>query len=200
MKANRSMLVGIVVLAGALTLGLYGMGQSIASGYYGDRYHESEYGEHEEHEEHSYRRRYLRNAMPDFPLYVEECGSCHMAYPAFLLPPQSWQQMMAGLEDHFGENAELDSDTLHAIESYLVGLSQNVNYRRVGMRQGGDWPMRITELAGFRHEHDEIPSRFIRSNDKVKSLSQCNACHRSAERGYFDEDDVVIPGVGRWDD
>ena len=61
-------------------------------------------------------------------------------------------------------------------------------------------PLRITELPYFVHEHDEIPARLIADNDKVESLSQCNACHRGAERGQFDEDDVVIPGFGRWDD
>ena len=28
------------------------------------------------------------------PVYVEECGSCHMAYPPGLLPALSWQKIM----------------------------------------------------------------------------------------------------------
>jgi hypothetical protein len=194
------MWIGATLLAGALTLGLYGMGKGLASGYFGNRYDHAEYGEYEAHERGEYGGRYRRSAMPDFPLFQEECGSCHMAYPAYLLPAQSWQSIMANLEDHFGENAELDDESTSAIESYLVGLSQGVNYRRMSVDHGSNWPTRITELPGFRHEHDEIPSRFIRDNAKVSSLSQCNACHRGAERGYFDEDSVVIPGFGRWDD
>lgn len=203
MQQKRSMWIGSAILAGALMFGLYGMGKSLASGYYGERYRGTEYAEYEGHEEygeHEYEGRYRRTTMPDFPLFQEECGSCHMAYPAYLLAPQSWQKIMANLDDHFGENAELDEESGKAIESYLVGLSQSVNYRRMSVRPGADWPIRITGLRGFRHEHDEIPSRFVQGNDKVKSLSQCNACHRGAERGNFDEDSVVISGVGRWDD
>jgi len=203
MKQNKFMWVGTAVLASALIFSLYGIGKTLASGYNSSRYKDSEYGEYREHEEHErgeYEGRYMRRAMPESPLVQEECGSCHMVYPAYLLPPQSWQKIMANLDDHFGENAELDDQTRNEIESYLTGVAQNVNYRRMSVRAGGQWPTRITELPGFKHEHDEIPSRFIRENDKVSSLSQCQACHRGAERGYFDEDSVVIPGVGRWDD
>lgn len=136
------------------------------------------------------------------PLYVEECGSCHLAYPAQLLPPRSWQAIMSQLDDHFDENAELDTESRQAIEAYLAEASQSKNgsYRKLFRNLGDKVPLRITELPYFIHEHDEIPSRFIKANDKVGSLSQCNACHKSAEQGDFDEDDVFIPGFGRWDD
>ena len=107
---------------------------------------------------------------------------------------------MSGLEDHFGESAELDAQTRQGIEDYLVRESQRASYRKLFRNLGEATPLRITELPYFVHEHDEIPARLVGGNDKVKSLSQCNACHRGAERGRFDEDDVVIPGFGRWDD
>ena len=43
------------------------------------------------------------------PAYEEECGSCHMAYPPGLLPGVSWQRLMAELDNHFGDNAEIDA-------------------------------------------------------------------------------------------
>jgi hypothetical protein len=138
--------------------------------------------------------------MPMKQAYVEECGSCHMAYPAKLLPERSWRKIMAGLEDHFGENAELDATTRGEIENFLVRESTRPTYRKLFRNLGDATPLRITELPYFVHEHDEIPARFLAGNERVQSLSQCNACHRDAERGRFDEDDVVIPGFGRWDD
>ena len=39
---------------------------------------------------------------PAFALYTQECGSCHMAYPAGLLKAASWQQIMRGLKTHYG--------------------------------------------------------------------------------------------------
>ena len=195
MKAKLTMAAGSAVLATILVVSFYGLGQSLASGGYESDDHDLD---HEYHEEYSENYRYDAIAMNT--MYAEECGSCHMAYPAMLLPQQSWRKIMAGLEDHFGENAELDDATRGEIEDYLVRESGRVTYKKLFRNLGNAAPLRITELPYFVHEHDEIPARFIAGNEQVKSLSQCNACHREAERGRFDEDDVVIPGFGRWDD
>lgn len=140
------------------------------------------------------------------PLYSEECGSCHMTYPAGLLPARSWEKMLAGLQDHFGENAELDSATATQLTHYLVENSADAEpqYRRSGQITRGlstdSVPLRITELAYFRHEHDEIPTRMVSANPKVNSFSNCNACHQKAELGSFSEREIIIPGYGKWDD
>lgn len=194
MNLKKSTIAGYILLAGTLAFSLYGIGNSLASSGYGNLQRGSyDHGSDDD----SYYRPSSAN-LP--PMYKEECGSCHMAYPAELLPSGSWQKMMAGLDDHFGESAELDDQSRLAIETYLVESSQSVDYRRMQRNLGDQLPMRITQLPYFIHEHDEIPSKFIEGNDNVGSLSQCNACHRYAEQGDFDEDDIVIPGVGRWDD
>ncbi len=43
-------------------------------------------------------------AFAENPLYSEECGACHLAYPPSLLPQASWRGIMDGLADHFGED------------------------------------------------------------------------------------------------
>ena len=195
MKPKFNLAAGSAVLASILIAGFYGLGQSFASGGY-------ESGQHDL--DHEYRQRYGDNVrrvtMTMNTVYTEECGGCHMVYPAMLLPQQSWRKIMAGLDDHFGENAELDDASRRGIEDYLVRESGRVTYRKLFRNLGAKAPLRVTELPYFEHEHDEIPPRLIAGNERVKSLSQCNACHRNAERGRFDEDDVVIPGFGRWDD
>ena len=195
MKPKFTMAAGYAMLAAVLIVSFYGLGQSLASGGYEDDDREPD---HEYRDEHGSNYRHGATIMNT--AYREECGSCHMAYPAMLLPRQSWRKIMAGLEDHFGENAALDDKTGDEIEDYLLGESNRVTYRKLFRNLGDAAPLRITELPYFVHEHDEIPSRFVTANEQVKSLSQCNACHRDAERGRFDEDDVVIPGFGRWDD
>lgn len=193
MKTRISLIAGSILLTGALVFGLHGVGQTLASGIYDGIEDDSEHEEHDDDE-------YYFASVKQNPLYNEECGSCHMVYPAALLPPGSWQKIMAGLEDHFGENAELDATATQAIENYLVQASASSRNRKLLRNLGTRTPRRITKLPYFVHEHDEIPRRFIVSNDKVNSLSQCDACHQDAERGRFDEDDIFIPGVGRWDD
>ncbi len=140
----------------------------------------------------------------DDPQYVDECGACHLAYPPGMLPAASWQRIMAGLDDHFGENAELDAATARRITDYLsanaadrspVGRAPNVA-RSLGI----DAPLRFTETRYFIRKHHEIPRRLVVNNPEVGSFSRCEACHAGAERGNYDEHQVRIPGVGRWDD
>jgi len=138
-------------------------------------------------------------------IYREECGSCHMAYSPALLPASSWIKMMSGLENHFGDNAELDAETERSITDLLSANSADrSDYRRARKFnraiQVSDAPLRISETPYFRHEHDEIPGRMVTGNPKVKSFSHCNACHSRAEQGSFNEHDIRIPGYGRWDD
>jgi hypothetical protein len=193
MTPKFTMVAGSAVLATILIISFYGLGQSLASSGFENDDQDSEYREQDDDND-------RRGAIQMNQAYVDECGSCHMAYPAMLLPEQSWRKIMAGLEDHFGENAELDGTTRTEIEKYLVRESDRQTYRKMFRNLGNATPLRITELPYFVNKHDEIPARMVAGNEKVKSLSQCNVCHRDAGRGRFDEDNVVIPGFGRWDD
>lgn len=152
-----------------------------------------------------YGRRSTGVALLNNPLYQDECGSCHMAYPAGLLPARSWEKLMSGLDDHFDDNAELDAATHEAIQAFLVNHSADKsNYRRsrrIASSENSDAvPIRISETSYFRHEHDEIPTRMVTGNKEVLSYSNCNACHRKAEQASFRERDILIPGYGQWDD
>lgn len=137
-------------------------------------------------------------------LYKSECGTCHFAYQPGLLPAQSWQKLMGSLSDHFGENAELDSDTQSKLTAYLVkGAAENSETRRsakILRSLGADAPLRITDVPYIRYKHNEIPARLISGNPGVRSLSNCAACHTQADKGSFSEREIRIPGVGRWED
>jgi len=144
-------------------------------------------------------------AAVTMPIYKEECSSCHMAYPPGLLPARSWLKVMAGLEDHFGDNAELDAETQTIISAYLQKNSaDHSSYRRSHKFsrsiRSNNTPLRITQIPYFQRKHDEIPTRLVAGNEGVKSFSNCQACHSKAEAGNFNEDNVRIPGFGRWDD
>ena len=137
--------------------------------------------------------------------YQEECGSCHMAYPAGLLPARSWEKLMGNLDDHFGDNAELDMSTRQELTRYLLENSadhSDARRSRKIMRSLGaaEIPLRITDTRYFRHEHDELPAAVVKANPQVSSFSNCNACHKRAEEGSFSEREIHIPGYGRWDD
>jgi Dihaem cytochrome c len=153
----------------------------------------------------NYRQRSIGVATLDNTQYQEECGSCHMAYQPGLLASQSWEKIITNLADHFGDNAELEKDVQLSISEYLLTNSaENSDYRRsrkfIRNINLNDAPIRITQTPYFIHKHNEIPDRIVKNNPQVVSFSNCNACHIKAEQGLFGEDNVRIPGFGRWDD
>ena len=152
-----------------------------------------------------FRQSKLDVAPVDNPLYREECGSCHFAFQPGLLPEKSWRKMMSGLEDHFGDNAELDAETQKNLLDYLVANSADKsNYKRskriVGSLRRNEVPLRISDTLYFIRKHDEIPKRFVTGNKEIGSYSKCEACHTRAKSGSYNEHEVKIPGVGRWED
>lgn len=155
-------------------------------------------------EDGEYTYRIQKPASKQAAIYADECSACHMAYPPGLLPSGSWEKILGGLSDHFGDNAELDEDAYNQIRAFLIENSADTTgdyrSRRIVNGLNEDLPLRISELPYIRHEHNEIPAKMIRSNPQVTSLSHCNHCHRHAQQGLFNEDDVRIPGYGRWDD
>ena len=136
--------------------------------------------------------------------YKEECGGCHFAYQPGLLPAASWQRIMDGLEDHFGENAELDQETTDQLRAYLIAnAADRVDTGRspgIANSLQDSAPLRFTETTYFRRQHHEIPERAVKGNPEVGSFSRCDACHTGAATGSYDEHGVRIPGFGRWED
>jgi len=114
------------------------------------------------------------------PTTQAECSACHMAYPAQLLPQQSWQAIMRNLANHFGEDASLDPATARTIENYLVS--------NTGPMQGvsvSNAPLRITEMNWFTHEHGQRLRAKAAGNANIGSISNCVGCHRGAANGNF---------------
>ncbi len=136
--------------------------------------------------------------------YVSECGGCHMAYQPGMLPAESWRRIMGNLQDHFGDNAELDEP----IRQHILGVLERNAADRVssGRSPGvarslsGRAPLRFTETRYFRRKHHEIPARIVEQNPQVGSFANCDACHAGAKKGSYDEHQVRISGVGYWDD
>jgi hypothetical protein len=182
----------IAVAAGALTF----VSQIVLS--------DSDDGEHR-HGRSKWLERSADVAPVNNAAYAKECGECHFAYQPGLLPERSWRKIMSGLSDHFGDNADLAPEQRDQLMKYLAENSaEHSSYRRSEkiMRSVGtsEAPLRITELRYIRNKHDEVPARLIKANEKVRSLSNCAACHTRADAGSFSEREIDIPGAGRWED
>jgi Dihaem cytochrome c len=136
--------------------------------------------------------------------FEEECGACHFAYQPGLLPRRSWARIMApdALEDHFGDDASLEEPARAKIAAFLEahaaddsGYKRSIKVRRSIPKD--EAPLRITEVPYIRRKHADLGKERVQDNPKVKSLANCDACHRKAAEGVYDDDTVSIPGFGR---
>jgi hypothetical protein len=142
----------------------------------------------------------------DNQLYIQECASCHFGYQPGLLPQKSWEALMSNLENHFGTDATLNKKDFDAINSYLAKNSADKakEYKRSNkisrsMENITKPIISILETPYLKKEHQGIPKRLI-TQEEVKSLSNCIACHKTADKGYYGERDILIPNFGRWED
>lgn len=124
--------------------------------------------------------------VPLLARYVQECGTCHVAYPPALLPAASWQRLMGGLGKHYGSDAQLDPATVGELSRWLTA---NAGGKRARSEPPED---RITRSAWFVREHDEISLATWRL-PSVRSAANCAACHTGAEQGSYREREIRVP-------
>ncbi|WIM06649.1 MAG: diheme cytochrome c [Candidatus Nitricoxidivorans perseverans] len=122
------------------------------------------------------------HAYGPFPAdYVEECASCHVAYPPQLLTAPGWQRVMAQLDKHYGVDASLDAKRHAAIADFL---------RRAASRGDKLAPTemtaRMTKTAWFAREHGPTPPAKT-------SFADCAACHTAADKGDYGERGIRLP-------
>jgi hypothetical protein len=162
--------------------------------------HEEEHGENREvrreghREENSGISSQVRNDV-----YVDECGSCHLAFQPQFLPKRSWVKIMNTLDDHFDENAALDDTTQSLILEFLLSFSAETSSSKMSRKllssiSDAETPLRISETPYFKRKHHKIrPEVFTRKS--IVSTANCAACHPKAENGDYEEDDVIIPKI-----
>jgi len=129
------------------------------------------------------------------PVYAQECGACHFAYPPSLAPSDTWAQMMDGLDHHFGENAVLDAATAAHIRAYLTDNGAEKWDTRPAhlfrQRDAAD-PLSITATPSWQRFHRDLPAALFASK-KIGGKGACNACHQDAATGRFDPQAIEIP-------
>ena len=165
--------------------------------------------DNDRYEESDFVRKYSLSNVKKVPmnaqekLYINECGSCHMAYQKEFLPKRSWNKMLNTLEDHFGVDATLEPEDKKTLSKYLIGANSKYLDRHITKMKRSirtkDTPLRISDTPYFKKEHRGIPAKFIKQKE-VKSIANCNACHINAQNGDYGERSIFIPNYGRWDD
>lgn len=129
-------------------------------------------------------------------VYKHECGACHMAFPPNILPAASWKKMLSDLDDHFGDYAACDEKSRKEIEDFLVKNSAEKIMDEAGVKfldtVDKNDPLRVTATAYWEKKHDDIkPEIYKRAS--ITSKLNCAACHKWAEYGSFEDNDISIP-------
>ena len=179
----------VIAFAAAAAVVAWFVGTAVADGQHQQR---------RRHREREHRKEQSESAVPavDNPTYQEVCGACHFPLQPALLPSRSWQLLLAGSQDHFGQSIDLDAEKLAEVEAYLT---DNAAERTPGeLAQeivnsvGRSTPLRVTDVPVIRGEHRRLDdSVFERAS--VAGRADCPACHPGAATGVYDDDSVTIP-------
>jgi len=137
--------------------------------------------------------------------YAKECSACHFAYQPGLMPARSWQKVMANLDNHFEENAELEAEDQKVLTDYLVNNAADFSKHKRSVKimrslARDKTPLSITEIPYIVRKHDELSAKMVKGNPEVKSLSYCDKCHTRADTGSYSERDIIVPGYGSWEE
>ena len=105
-----------------------------------------------------------------------------------MLPEASWKKIMGSLENHFGEDASLDTQTIQRITNYLVGQAGDNKLWSSKFVRGLDKknpPIRITETEYWIGLHPAIAKENAHS-PLAGLKASCAVCHLRAEDGYYE--------------
>ena len=122
----------------------------------------------------------------DHAATLKECGSCHMVYAPQMLPQRSWNELMGGLDKHFGESAKLDEAVRLDVLSYLLANAADSPDKPAftGLTRGVApevTPVRVTEMPWWLRSHREVNIASL-ANTRVKTPGNCIGCHIGSDK------------------
>jgi cytochrome b len=131
------------------------------------------------------------------PVFAEQCGACHLAFPPSLAPASTWDGILADLKHHFGADATLAPEQIAQIRDWLDANAAghwDTLPSHLLRRPAADGSLRITDTPGWRRRHRGI-AKTVFAAAPVYRRSNCAACHADAATGRFAPQDIAIPGA-----
>ena len=91
---------------------------------------------------------------------------------------------------------ELDDDSRKTIAAYLKSNSAEYSSAKRAVKimrsLRNQVPLKITDIPYIIEKHHEISPNILK-RESIGSLSNCIACHTTAEKGIYEDDNVKIP-------
>lgn len=144
---------------------------------------------------------YQGPVLPDNAAWRENCSECHFAFHPTLLPSRSWRKIFETQHEHFGDDLDLDEETLaellkfhldNAAESELTEPARKILY----FTPGTETPIRVTETKYWIKKHEDIDDAYWK-HKKVKIKGNCHACHLDAKAGTYEDSDMRLPDLDK---
>ena len=187
-------------LIAAVILSLVGVGGVIAhEAYERHEAHEQEEPEGRRGDKHKKTGNRTQNSSSGVAVqkaYAAACSTCHMLYPAQLLPAASWNALVSQADNHFGQTVPLGRQEQRDILAYLeqndAFASSSKPGRKMARELGATTPLRITEVPYILHKHRKLDANVFK-RPAVGSFSNCKSCHPGAENSDFEDDNARIP-------
>lgn len=132
------------------------------------------------------------------PVFAEQCGACHLAFPPSLAPSATWNGILADLKRHFGADATLSAEQVAHLRRWLDANAAehwDTLPSHLLRRPAPDGSLRITDTPGWRRMHRHIPDAVFAAKE-VYRRSACEACHADAASGRFAPQQIAIPKAG----
>ncbi|MFT5659929.1 MAG: cytochrome b [Sulfurimonas sp.] len=120
------------------------------------------------------------------------CGSCHLVYPAYLLPEKSWSKMMDNLEHHFGKDASLPEEETQIVREYLMNNAAEHSTKEAALkildRMKDNVPLAITHTNYWVERHKDITKEQFAADYGIKS--DCRTCHKTIRDGLIQDTEI----------
>jgi cytochrome b len=132
------------------------------------------------------------------PMFAEQCGACHLAYPPSLAPASTWDGILGDLRHHFGADATLSPEQVAHLRAWLDANAAgrwDTLPAHLLRTPAADGSLRITDTPGWQRVHRRIPASVFAAKGGVRR-SDCDACHEDAATSRFAPQDIAIPPPG----
>lgn len=136
------------------------------------------------------------NYAKDNPEFAKECSECHNLFSPTFMTKKMWEVALSDQTNHFNKNLKKDVPHFQSIKNYILQNSAQTSNSEIS--QGiikstqGKNKYRITKTKYWKKLHAQIP-RSAYKNKKIKSQSNCKACHNNfGKTNYINDEDISL--------
>jgi len=118
--------------------------------------------------------------------WQKECAGCHLDYHPSILPARSWDALLREQHEHFGEDLDLDDNSVQALQQYALSQPAESHVTPLAWKIDAttpvqEVPLRVTETGYWKRRHKDLSTADW---NRTKRFA-CEGCHLDAAAGTF---------------